>query len=143
MRPTALQQKKLYAFLHAIVRRRDGPRCRKCGRTDTLQLSHIYPKGRYRLMEFLSDNVKLLCHACHLYWWHRNPIEAHEWLQTVLSPDRLKRLKLASQTYLGPFDPKLSILGLEHELASYETGSSALGGAKQKVSTASKVLQKG
>jgi hypothetical protein len=71
-------------------------------------------------MEFLSDNVKLLCMPCHLYWWHRNPIEAHEWLQTAIPVDRQKKLKLAAQTYLGPFDPKLAILGLEQELASYK-----------------------
>ena len=91
-------------------------------------------------MEFLSENVKLLCPYHHLFWWHRNPIEAHEWLQTAIPVDRQKKLKLASQTYLGPFDTKLSILGLEHELASYESGDVALGARKQKVSPAHTVL---
>lgn len=141
MRPTALQKKKLYALLHAIVRLRDGPRCLKCNRTDSLQLSHIYPKGRYKLMEFLSDNVKLLCMPCHLYWWHRNPIEAHEWLQVTIPVSRQKKLKLASLTYLGPFDAKLSILGLEYELASYEPRSSGMGAEKQKVSATAEILQ--
>ena len=121
MRPTPSQKKKLYALLQEIVRLRDGPRCLKCKRTDTLQLSHIYPKGTHRLMEFLSINVKLLCQHHHIFWWHRNPIEAHEWLQTAIPVDRQKRLKLASQTYLGPFDPKLEILGLEKELEKLKT----------------------
>lgn len=72
-------------------------------------------------MEFLSSNVKLLCLHCHLFWWHKNPIEAHEWLTAVLPADRLKKLKLTSCSYLGPFDPKLAILGLEDELKKLNT----------------------
>jgi len=112
MKPTILQKKKLYALLHEAVRIRDGAKCLKCGRTDKLQLSHIYPKGRYRLMEYLLDNVKLLCLSCHLFWWHKNPIEAHEWLKETLPKARLDKLKLSSNTYLGSFDPKLVILEL-------------------------------
>lgn len=116
MKPTATQKKKLYELLQKLVRVRDGERCLKCGKTERLQLSHIYPKGRYKLMEFLSKNVKILCVGCHLYWWHKNPIEAHEWLQEKLPKERLAWLKTASNTYLGKFDPKLAIIELESEL---------------------------
>lgn len=63
--------------------------------------------------------MKILCVGCHLFWWHRNPIEAHEWLKTAIPVDRQKKLKLASQSYLGPFDPKLTILGLQEEIKDY------------------------
>lgn len=121
MRPTPAQKKKLYGLLQKIVRLRDGDMCLRCSRTDTLQLSHIYPKGRYKLMEFIPSNCKMLCVACHLFFWHRDPIQAHEWLQTVLRPERLTKLKRMSQTYLGPFDPKLAIIELEQELQKYES----------------------
>lgn len=119
MKPTPTQKKKLYALLHEIVRLRDGAKCLKCGRTDKLQLSHIYPKGRYKLMEYLLGNVKLLCLSCHLFWWHKNPIEAHEWLSGVVSKERLAYLKLCSNTYLGKFDPKLAIIELTQELKQF------------------------
>lgn len=121
MKPSKTQKKALYELLHKLVRLRDGEKCLKCLKTDRLQLSHIYPKGRYRLMEFVPENVKLLCVGCHLYWWHRNPIEAHEWLKIKLDQARLAKLKLMSQTYLGPFDPKLQILYLKQEIKKYDS----------------------
>ena len=140
MRPTASQRKKLYALLHAIVRLRDGPRCLRHGGTDRLQMSHIYPKGRHKLMEFLTINVKLLCPDCHA-WWHANPAKAREWLKTAIPVERQKKLRLVSQTYLGPFDAKRSILGLEQELDLYESGHVAMGATKQKVPPSCKILQ--
>lgn len=47
-------------------------------------------------MEFNPDNLKLLCVGCHLFWWHKNPIEASEWIKTALTPQRLKRLRMLS-----------------------------------------------
>lgn len=49
-------------------------------------------------MEYDPDNVKALCFFCHIRWWHKNPIEAHEWLQEILPAKRLSRLKMMSQT---------------------------------------------
>lgn len=70
-------------------------------------------------MEYMPENVKLFCVGCHLYWFHRNPIEAHEWLEKVIPKERLQKLKLASNTYLGPFDPKLAILELKTLIKNY------------------------
>ena len=61
-------------------------------------MSHIYPKGRYRKMQFDPDNVKALCLGCHLYWWHKNPIEAKEWAVKALGRARLNRLKKRANT---------------------------------------------
>lgn len=61
-------------------------------------MSHIYPKGRYRKMQFDPDNVKALCLGCHLYWWHKHPIEAKEWAVKALGRARLNRLKKRANT---------------------------------------------
>jgi 5-methylcytosine-specific restriction endonuclease McrA len=116
-------KKRINALLHELVRLRDRESCRRCGTTERLQLSHIYPKGRYRSMEFDPWNVKLLCVGCHLYWWHKNPIEAWEWLKTVWPEKELARLKLMSNTTGHRFDPKLHILYLKSEIARLKRGS--------------------
>lgn len=91
------EKKILNKLLHEFVELRDGAKCLRCGNTQGLALSHIYPKGRYRSMEFEEDNLKLLDYKCHICFWHKNPIEAHEWLISVMPPARLQRLKLMAQ----------------------------------------------
>ena len=73
-------------------------RCLRCGKESILHTSHIYPRGKYPRMQFLPDNVKLLCNGCHLYWWHKHPIEAKEWAEKTLGKRRLKKLKKISNT---------------------------------------------
>jgi len=119
---TKAEKKKIYGLLHSLVRLRDGPFCLRCKRSDKLQLSHIYPKGTHRSMEFEPDNVKLLCMPCHLYWWHKNPLEAAVWLEQTIERKRLNRLKLMAATSGGPrLDPKLLILNLEQIIQTYES----------------------
>jgi len=72
--------------------------CLRCGKTTTLQASHIYPKGKFPKMQFNPENVKILCVGCHLYWWHKHPIEAHKWAEKTLGKVRLNRLKKQSNT---------------------------------------------
>lgn len=93
---TAHQVKEICALLREAVILRDGEKCLKCGKRDKLQMSHIYPR-RYKRMIYDFDNLKLLCVGCHLYWWHKNPIEAHEWLVKTVDEKRLQRLKFMSE----------------------------------------------
>lgn len=111
----ATARKACYALLRQILSLRDGERCFRCGKTERLQMSHIYPKGRYRSMEMEPYNLQLLCVVCHLFWWHKNPVEAHEWLQAVWPKEWLSRLKLMSQTN-SKLDLGLQRLFLEDEL---------------------------
>ena len=76
---------------------RDGHKCLKCGTTGGLSPSHIYPQGRYSKMKWEIDNVKTLCWACHLHFWHGNPLEAREWLHRTLPAERLDKIKKMSQ----------------------------------------------
>jgi hypothetical protein len=118
---TKAQRMELNGLLHRLCRLRDGEKCLKCGKTENLQLSHIYPKGRYRKLEFDSDNVKLLCYACHFSFWHKNPVVAHDWLELAVDKKRLDRLKLRSQIAgQGMKDYKTLKLVLECEISSLE-----------------------
>jgi hypothetical protein len=112
---TLSQKKILKGLLHEIVLLRDKA-CLKCGNPE-FQMSHIYSVGAHKRMEYDPDNVKALCVRHHLYWWHKEPIEAHEWLKTVIPKERLDRLRLLSQQS-GPtgFNYKLHKLFLEKEI---------------------------
>lgn len=111
-----LLRSQLNGLLHRLLELRDGS-CLRCRKTP-FQMSHIFPKGRYRSMEFDPDNVKALCWSCH-WWWHKSPLEAHEFLSRIMSKERLDRLRLASQT-ARKVDLKLQKLYLESEIKKLE-----------------------
>jgi 5-methylcytosine-specific restriction endonuclease McrA len=98
---------------------RDGNKCLKCGTSNGLSPSHVYPTGRYRNMAWILDNIKPLCWACHRFWWHLNPTESGEWFKKKF-PTRYRRLKKLSQQYL----PKPDLLKIKAEyekvIATYE-----------------------
>ena len=89
---TKAQKSKLNKLVREYVILRDKV-CLRCGKSDRLHASHIYPKGKYRKMQFNTDNVKALCLGCHLYWWHKHPIAAQEWAKKTLGIRRLNKLK--------------------------------------------------
>ena len=49
-------------------------------------------------MQFDVENVKALCLGCHIYWWHKHPLEAGKWIETAIDKDRLARLKKKANT---------------------------------------------
>jgi len=117
---TKYQIKIIKKLLGEACRLRDGNQCLRCGKTTTLQTSHIKPTGRYRKMAYDLDNVKTLCVGCHLYWWHKDPLEASEWLKTAIPEARLKKLHLrAITTDKTILDYKLIKLDLENEIRKY------------------------
>ena len=92
---TKSQKKVLHNLVRQIVINRDKT-CLKCGKSQILHASHIYPRGKYPKMQFMPENVKALCLGCHLYWWHKHPIEAKEWAIKALGKARLNLLKKRS-----------------------------------------------
>lgn len=88
---TRLERNKLKKLLHQLVVVRDK-KCLHCGAKKILHASHIFPKGRYKDVEWDPDNVKALCYRCHLHWWHKDPLEAGEWFKTTY-PKWYKKLK--------------------------------------------------
>lgn len=91
------EKTKLNKLVREYVILRDRV-CLKCGKSDRLHASHIYPRGKYPKMQFNVENVKALCLGCHLYWWHKHPIEAREWAEKALGIDRLDKLKKQANT---------------------------------------------
>ena len=91
------EKKKLHSLVRQYVILRDKC-CLRCGKSDRLHASHIYPRGKYPKMQFNLENVKVLCVGCHLYWWHKHPIEAREWADKTLGKALLARLKKQANT---------------------------------------------
>lgn len=77
--------------------------CLRCRKPRWLQCSHIYPKGKYPRARFHLKNAIPLCAACHIYWWHKHPIAAAEWIRETMGADYMDRLRLIVET-AGPLD---------------------------------------
>lgn len=75
---------------------RDSLQCVRCGQRNGLAPSHVYPQGRYPRMAWEMDNIKTLCNGCHIFWWHKHPIEAADWFKEKY-PDRAEKLRLMAQ----------------------------------------------
>lgn len=115
---TKHERKELNKLIHQILELRDKC-CLRCKTREKLQASHIYPKGVYRKLEFDVDNIKFLCWRDH-WWWHKNPLEAAEWIKTIMPKERLDRLRLRSQTSGdGMRNYKMLKMYLKQELGRY------------------------
>lgn len=112
-----LERNKLKKLLHQAVVGKYGKKCLRCGKVG-IQASHIYPKGVYKDMEWDIENLKPLCFRCHLEFWHKNPIEAHEWLKTVISAKRLASLKKKAQQNNG-LKPYYNYEDIKKQLEKY------------------------
>ena len=65
------------------IRLRDG-KCLKCGKTTSLQCSHIEGRRNMRL-RFDPMNAITLCAGCHLFWSHKEPRQFVAWLEKNFS----------------------------------------------------------
>ena len=80
---------KLDKAVSQLVRKRGE--CERCGTKKNLQCSHIY--GRRNLsVRWDLDNLQCLCMRCHLYFWHKEPIAAFKWLESVRTKKQLAAL---------------------------------------------------
>jgi hypothetical protein len=117
---TKPQKKELNSLIHQILELRDK-KCLKCNSTINLQASHIYSVGSYKKLQFDIENIIFLCLRHHLFWWHKEPLEAWTWIQTALPKERLDRLKLRTQqTGKGMHEYKLLKIYLMKELQQYD-----------------------
>lgn len=125
LRRVSTRQKTIHELdmlAKAVVIERDGKWCLRCGKTDNLHASHIFPKGKYPKMRFDIDNIKILCMACHLFWWHRDIQAAAEWIQTAIPKDRYEGLvKRASYVDTSRMDFKPIELELKQLLKQYKS----------------------
>jgi hypothetical protein len=84
---------ELDLLVKQILIRDRGEFCEKCGSTKMVQASHILPKGTYKRLRFMALNLLLLCWHCHFHFWHKNPVEATQWLEKYW-PGRINELYL-------------------------------------------------
>lgn len=118
MRPASRGRPEVAALdslVRQIVLERDGYRCRRCGGHDKLQAAHVYPKGSHPAMRHVPANVLTLCQACHLFWWHRHPMAAAEWVRANLG-DLADQLRVMSQRIHHKADRTLTRIYLEKVL---------------------------
>lgn len=109
--------RSLDALVREIVFKRDGYRCVRCGKVPTetvLQLSHIIPKGRAKRLRFEPLNCMCMCIGCHLYGWHKDPIEAFRWFNEKY-PGRYEQLQIMERC-AGKIDYKMIEIILRAEL---------------------------
>jgi len=86
-------KKRLDKVFSEIVREKGF--CERCNKKENLQCSHIFSRSQLSVRWDL-DNAFCLCAGCHLYWWHKNPIEAAEFTKQRLGEDKYKQLILKS-----------------------------------------------
>ena len=87
--------KKLDKLSKDVVRKRDGNICQHCGKWvegTNRHVSHVIPVSAGNKLRWDPMNMKILCHHCHLNWWHKNPMEAAGWFQDKF-PKRWKYLQ--------------------------------------------------
>jgi hypothetical protein len=114
---TKYEKKILKTLYREIIMIKYHGRCLKCGASQNLQVSHIESVGRWKKLEYDTDNAIILCLRDHLYWWHKDIRAANEWLETVISKTQLDRLKMRRlSTGKGMYDYKLIKIMLEQEL---------------------------
>lgn len=77
-------RKKLKECCSIIVKRRDGNICQKCGKYvegSNCHSSHVIPVSFSLRLAYDTVNIKVLCFKCHIFWFHKNPLEAHDWFK--------------------------------------------------------------
>jgi hypothetical protein len=97
---TPTQLGKMFA-VRDICKIRDGGQCVVCQTTSFLQASHIFPKGLYKAMRWLTPNIEIRCAGDHKFKPgspHADPAMCGEWWRKHLDKKRWQYLMKASQT---------------------------------------------
>ena len=104
--------KKLDDLARAKVRARG--KCEVCGKTETLQVAHIFSR-RHKGVRWDEDNLLLLCYYHHLHFAHTNPVEFSEWVRSYLGEQKYNRLRVKARVIT-----KFSEFDLEQLIENYE-----------------------
>ena len=105
-----------------FIRNRDK-KCVKCGSVKNLQASHIISR-RKRSTRWLPENGKTLCYGCHIFWWHKEPVEAAAWIKSYLGAAALRKLQNKAVKIDAP-------LTLERYISTLRTLQSSLENHKE------------
>lgn len=94
---------------------------RKSGSSENLQCSHIWGRAN-KSVRWDMDNAFTLTAGEHLYWWHKEPVEAVEWAKQVLGLKKWEELKQKRNAYfkLTPEFLKNKIQELKQIIEQYK-----------------------
>ena len=85
--------KKLDTLWSKAVRLRDNFTCQRCGRQHKhVQAAHIFSRNN-KSVRWDIDNGITLCHYCHIYWAHREPVEFTKWVIDRLGEEKFNELE--------------------------------------------------
>src|SRR3990167_8730970 len=85
-------ENRLDSLFRQIIKKRDK-KCVRCGKDRNLQTSHIFSRSN-KSVRWDENNVVLFCGYHHIFWWHKNPIEAISWIQKYLGSEKYEALKI-------------------------------------------------
>jgi len=102
------KEKELDKLWSKAVRTRDKYACQKCGKVNKrVHAAHIYSRI-HKNTRWDTKNGITLCHYCHIFWSHRQPVEFTEWIKEKIGTRRFNSLKKKSDTLLK--NPNYSII---------------------------------
>lgn len=91
-------------ILYSTKLREIRPKCEKCGRTTSLQVSHFWGR-RHEITRYDDDNCDVFCYACHQRF-EENPGEYTEWKKKKLGLQKYKELERRHNQYCKRDDEK-------------------------------------
>lgn len=93
-------------------------KCEWCGAVnDTLQCAHIFTRS-YNITRFDPLNAVCLCAKCH-WRWHKEPIEAVEWIREYLGSDVYDELRFKAKNRVDKIDLEQIIKDLQEGSPPY------------------------
>ena len=87
--PRKKLEDKLDKIFSLIIRLKGH--CVRCGKSEGIQCSHIHSRSKMSVRWDLY-NAFCLCAGCHLYWWHKHPIEAGKFTLSILGQSEFDKL---------------------------------------------------
>lgn len=83
--------KELDALCRRVVFARDGGKCRRCG-APAIDWSHVVTRATHATRWDL-DGSFASCKGCHVFWWHKHPLEAVAWWEEQIGSRAYNALK--------------------------------------------------
>jgi len=118
-------KKKLTGIAREIVAARDFGKCQWCGEFTegrNRQASHVIPKSQGSKLRYDLQNLKILCLRCHIYRWHKSPLDAKRWFKGKF-PERHKYLMgITDRTYKWTEEELIEKIEEYEQILSRHTG---------------------
>ena len=94
--PIKTWQNKCDHMFSLLVRKRGYCQWPQCNKTEGLQCSHIHSRTKMSVRWDLN-NALCLCAGCHMYKWHKHPIDASEVAKMILGDYEYNALNIRAK----------------------------------------------